>query len=157
MRHHSDAAGVDVRSARAGEGRSSDRLVDLASVAAETDLIESIEDSSSADLLLHVSRSGDRNTLQLAATRVMEPHQLVPFFTRFSLPLLAVHPTEGPVGPLQGIVPGNVATVCLKSGWPPSVVASLSIRVAKIAAVAVRPSSSRQGVGHAILDSACSI
>lgn len=157
LRHHSEAAGVDVRSARAGEGPSFDRLVDLAGVAAETDLIESIEDSSAADLLLHVSRSGDRNSLRSSAAQVMEPHQLVPFFRRVSLPLLAVHPTEGPVGALQGIVPGNVATQCLESGWPPSVVASLAIRVAKIAAVAVQPSSSRQGVGHAMLDTACSI
>lgn len=155
MHHYSSAAGVDVRSARAGEGPSFDRLVDLAGVAAESDLIESIEDSSAADLLLHVSRSGDRNLLRLAAAQVTEPHQLVPFYNRVSLPLLAVHPTEGPVGALQGIVPGIVANQCLESGWPPSVVASLAIRVAKISAVAVQPSSSRQGVGHAMLDTAC--
>ena len=157
LRHHSDATGVDVRLARAGEGPSFDRLVDLAGVAAESDLIESIDDSSAADLLLQVSRSGDRNPLRLAAAQVMEPYQLVPFFRRVSLPLLAVHPSEGPVGALQGIVPGNVATRCLELGWPASVVASLAIRVAKIAAVAVQPSSSRQGVGHAMLDTACSI
>lgn len=156
MRDYSGVAGVDVRAARAGEGPAFDRLVDLAGVAAETDLIESIEDAAAADLLLHVSRSGDRSSLRLAATQVTEPHQLVPFFIRVSLPLLAVHPTEGPVGALQGIVPGNVATRCLESGWPPSVVASLAMRVAKIAAVAVQPSCIRQGIGHAMLDAACS-
>lgn len=148
---------VDVRTARAGEGPLFDQLVELANVSAELELVESIEDSSAAGLLLHASRAGDRDLLRVAASEVTQARQLVPFFSRVSLPLLAASPTGGFVGALQGMVPGNVATRCLELGWPPSVVASLAIRVGKISAVAVQPSSTRQGVGSTLLDTACSI